>query len=103
AVFSIFAMKNFKLAINYHIVMMIAMPLLGLLMISNISYYAMKDLSIFKKKPFEILALASLIIIIIIIKPVLMFFLIFIVYCFISPLLYFYLNNDKIKIKNIKK
>ena len=103
AVFSIFVIAYFKVAVNEHIAMMIIMPLLGLLMISNISYYAMKDLSFFKKRPFEILALASLTVIIIIIKPVVMFFLIFFVYCFISPLLYFYLNNGKIKVKNEDK
>ncbi len=69
----------------------------GLLMISNIGYFAMKDLSIFKRRPFELLALLSLALIIIIIKPVESLFAIFFLYSFVSPLLYFYFVGAKIK------
>lgn len=69
----------------------------GLLMISNIGYFAMKDFSVFKRRQFEFLVLLSLCLIIIIVKPVESLFAIFFLYSFVSPLLYFYLVNAKIK------
>ncbi|MHB1698235.1 MAG: CDP-diacylglycerol--serine O-phosphatidyltransferase [bacterium] len=71
----------------------------GLLMISNIGYFAMKDFSVFKRRPFEFLVLFSLSLIIIIVKPVESLFTIFFLYSFVSPLLYFYLVSAKIKSK----
>ena len=59
----------------------------GLLMISNIGYFAMKDFSVFKRRPFEILALLSLLIIIVIVKPVESLFTVFLLYSFVSPVL----------------
>ena len=78
-------------------IMLILTVAAGLLMISNIGYFAMKDFSVFKRRAFESLVLLLLILIIIIIKPIESLFAIFLLYSFISPLLYFYLVSVKIK------
>ncbi len=78
-------------------IMLVLTVIVGLLMISNIGYFAMKDFSVFKRRAFEFLILILFILIIIIIKPVESIFTIFVLYSFISPLLYFYFVNVKIK------
>ncbi|MHB1601083.1 MAG: CDP-diacylglycerol--serine O-phosphatidyltransferase, partial [bacterium] len=77
--------------------MLVLIVVAGLLMVSNIGYFAMKDFSVFKRRAFESLVLLLIILIIIIIKPVESLFAIFFLYSFISPLLYFYLVSAKIK------
>ena len=95
---SIFFMADISLNFAVISTVMIALMIItGLLMISNIKYFAMKDLSVFKRRPFEILVLLSLLIIIIIVKPIEAFFVIFFLYTFVSPLLYFYIDNAKMK------
>lgn len=101
-VFSIFLLENIGYVFNYGKIMIVAMIITGLLMISNIGYFAMKDFSVFKRRPFEILAILSLLIIIVIAKPIIMLFLIFFFYAFISPILYFYINNGKITLNKYK-
>lgn len=78
-------------------IMLLLMIICGLLMISNIGYFALKDLSVFKRRPFEVLVILSLSIIVIIAKPIESFFAIFFLYTLVSPLLYFYMVSVKIK------
>lgn len=78
-------------------IILVLTVVVGLLMISNIGYFAMKDFSVFKRRQFEFLVLLSLSLIIIIVKPIESLFTIFFLYSFISPLLYFYLVSVKIK------
>ena len=78
-------------------IMLALIIITGLLMVSNIGYFAMKDFSIFKRRAFESLVLLLLVLIIIVTKPVESLFTIFFLYSFVSPLLYFYLVSVKIK------
>ncbi len=78
-------------------IMLVLTVVMGFLMISNIGYFAMKDFSVFRRRAFESLLLLLSALIIIIIKPVESLFTIFFLYSFVSPLLYFYLVNVKIK------
>ncbi len=99
AVSSVFFMKSLSMGNStVSVIMIILMILTGLLMISNIGYFAMKDLSVFKRRPFEILALLSLSLIVIIAKPDISIFVVFFIYTFISPVLYFYRDNVKIRL-----
>lgn len=86
--FEIFFMSRFMLVLSVAV---------GLLMISNIGYFAMKDFSVFKRRPFKLLVVLSILIIIVITRPVESLFSVFLFYSFISPVLYFYLVNANIK------
>ncbi len=95
---SLFFMTEFSLQTELISRIILALiVIVGLLMISNIGYFAMKDFSVFKRRAFESLISVLLILIIIIVKPVESLFTIFILYSFVSPLLYFYLVSVKIK------
>ncbi|MHB8231345.1 MAG: CDP-diacylglycerol--serine O-phosphatidyltransferase [bacterium] len=97
-VLSLFLMTKFSLGmILISKITLVLTVAIGLLMISNIGYFAMKDFSVFKRRQFEFLVLLSLSLIIIIVKPVESLFTIFFLYSFVSPLLYFYLVNANIK------
>jgi CDP-diacylglycerol--serine O-phosphatidyltransferase len=84
-------------------IMLFLTALIGLLMISNIGYFAMKDFSVFKRRAFESLVALLLVLLIIVVKPVESLFAIFMFYSFISPLLYFYFVSAKIKKNNAIK
>lgn len=60
---------------------------LAVLMVSNVPYYSFKDPELLKRRPFGILVLAIVLIIVIVAQPEVMFFLIFLVYTMFSPVL----------------
>ncbi|MCD6527051.1 MAG: CDP-diacylglycerol--serine O-phosphatidyltransferase [Desulfuromonas sp.] len=60
---------------------------LAVLMVSNVSYYAFKDAELLKRRPFGILVLSIVLIIVIVAQPEVMFFLIFLVYTMFSPVI----------------
>lgn len=70
--------------------------LLGLLMVSNIKYHSFKDLDPIKRKPFSVLALVILALVLIVAHHELFFFVIFMGYAISGPLLYLY---DKYRFK----
>ncbi|MBW2185266.1 MAG: CDP-diacylglycerol--serine O-phosphatidyltransferase [Desulfuromonadales bacterium C00003068] len=60
---------------------------LAVLMVSNVPYYSFKDPELFKRRPFGMLVLAVVLIIVIVAQPELMFFLIFLSYIMFSPVI----------------
>ncbi|MEA3465583.1 MAG: CDP-diacylglycerol--serine O-phosphatidyltransferase [Thermodesulfobacteriota bacterium] len=60
---------------------------LAVLMVSNVSYYSFKDPELLKQRPFGMLVLAVVLTIVIVAQPELMFFLIFLTYTMVSPVL----------------
>lgn len=60
---------------------------LAVLMVSNVPYYAFKDPELLKRRPFWILVLAIVLIIVIVAQPEVMFFVIFLVYTMFSPVI----------------
>ncbi len=58
---------------------------LAVLMVSNVKYYSFKDPELLKKRPFGMLVLAIVLIIVIVAEPEVMFFLMFITYTMFSP------------------
>ncbi|OQY19775.1 MAG: CDP-diacylglycerol--serine O-phosphatidyltransferase [Desulfobacteraceae bacterium 4572_35.1] len=59
---------------------------LALLMVSNIKYYSFKDPELLKKRPFGMLVLAVVLIIVVVAEPEVMFFLMFLSYSLFSPI-----------------
>lgn len=60
---------------------------LAVLMVSNVPYYSFKDPELLKRRPFGMLVLAVVLIIVIVAQPELMFFLIFLSYIMFSPVI----------------
>ncbi|EAT16692.1 CDP-diacylglycerol--serine O-phosphatidyltransferase [Desulfuromonas acetoxidans] len=60
---------------------------LAVLMVSNVPYYSFKDPELYKRRPFGILVLAIVLIIVIVAQPAVMFFIIFLTYTMFSPVL----------------
>ena len=65
---------------------MILLYLLAFLMVSNISYYSFKDPDLFKRQPFVFLVLGIVLLIVIVAKPVVMLFIIGILYLVSGPI-----------------
>lgn len=60
---------------------------LAVLMVSNVPYYSFKDPELLKRRPFGMLVLAVVLIIVIVAQPELMFFIIFLSYIVFSPVI----------------
>ncbi|PLX96877.1 MAG: CDP-diacylglycerol--serine O-phosphatidyltransferase [Desulfuromonas sp.] len=60
---------------------------LAILMVSNVPYYSFKDPELLKRRPFGMLVIAIVLIIVIVAQPEVMFFLIFLIYTMFSPVL----------------
>jgi len=60
---------------------------LAVLMVSNVPYYSFKDPELLKRRPFGMLVLSVVLIIVIVAQPELMFFLIFLTYTMFSPVI----------------
>lgn len=60
---------------------------LAVLMVSNVPYYAFKDPELLRRRPFGMLVLAIVLIIVVVAQPEVMFFLIFLSYTMFSPVI----------------
>ncbi|MCP4401709.1 MAG: CDP-diacylglycerol--serine O-phosphatidyltransferase [bacterium] len=65
---------------QYRFMVAVLVYLLGILMVSNVRYLSLKTLTLRGKSPFKVMVLASLILIIIALKPEIAFFIIGVVY-----------------------
>ena len=80
---------------------LILIYLLAVLMVSNISFYSFKDPELLQQRPFGVLVLAIVLIIVIVAQPELMLFLVFLSYTMFSPLraaLRFYKRRREAKV-----
>lgn len=68
-----------------HVTLLLLVYFLAFLMISNVSYWSSKDLGLDNRKPFSLLVISILVIVLIISEPEVMLFIIGVVYTFSGP------------------
>lgn len=82
--------------------MMIFVVILSLLMVSNIKYYSGKDMKLFARMPFRAFLVVVGILLVIIYKPEVMIFIIFIGYAISGPLWWVFKFIQKMRQKDLK-
>jgi len=69
----------------HNVFIMIFVIIISLLMVSSVKYYSFKDMSLLARKPFTIFFWSTILLIIIVVEPEIMFFVIFLGYAISGP------------------